>query len=164
MTSKHNFYSVAIFVMLPLFVFSQQGNKTDRTLGGFVDSNCHIDKLPSISFAKGNAILSAANKILLDSVAQLLLANPRCKIIVQGHPLDASSYRSNQLSWDRVYTIVNYLVDNRGILSTHIIFDSEETGDDSNIVNLTPTIIDGPNMRPPPHPFYSTIKNLKYEW
>lgn len=125
-------------------------------------AGCYIDSLPYIKFSAGTATLSKKAKFTLDSVAQIMLANPRChvKVVSYGN----YTYKGNQLSWDRVYTIVKYLIDAKGILNTHILFAYAQNGGDTNTVDLMPTREDGPNIVPAPHPVYSTLKYHKVDW
>jgi flagellar motor protein MotB len=125
------------------------------------DSGCHINSLPSLVFKKGSAALSAGNKMLLDSVAQLLLVNRGCRIMVRGYT-DAS-YRGVQLSWDKVYSVVQYLVDTKGTLNSHIIFSYANNDDDPDKINLRPTTDIGPYIVPAPHPQFSILKNMDWK-
>ena len=58
-----------------------------------------------------------------------------------------------QLSWDRVNSIINYLVEKEGISSDRFIFKYGEAGGDVNTVDLRDSQNEeGPNTVPAPHP------------
>jgi outer membrane protein OmpA-like peptidoglycan-associated protein len=112
---------------------------------------CNIGALPSISF-KGKAVsLSNDAKALLASVAQKIRDNSDCKVAVVGYC--ASSKSEQQLSWDRVNAIINYLVDKEGISADRFVFKYGQEGGDCNTVDLMDgTGDEGPTTVPAPHP------------
>jgi hypothetical protein len=73
---------------------------------------CNIGSLPSVQFASGIKIGNDAQAILTSAAAQIK-ASPACKICVVGH--GGASKREQQLSWDRVESVINYLVEKQGI-------------------------------------------------
>ena len=112
---------------------------------------CNIGNLPSITF-KGHAVtLSKDNQALLASTAGQLRDNPNCKIAVIGY--GESSKSAQQLSWDRVNAVINYLVEKEGISSDRFIFRYGQSGGEENTVDLKDgTGEEGPNTVPAPHP------------
>jgi len=124
---------------------------------------CLLDSLPGIKFNTGSATLTKKARAILDSIAQLLLANPHCHVIVRSL-YGAFSYKTQQLSWDRTFTVTKYLIDTKGILSTHIIFSYENEGKDKDMIIFEPTTNTGPNIIPAPHPQYSKLKDPKGDW
>ena len=112
---------------------------------------CNIGNLPSITF-KGHAVtLSKDNQALLASAAGQMRNNPNCKIAVIGY--GESSKAAQQLSWDRVNAVINYLVEKEGISSDRFIFRYGQSGGDENTVDLRDgTGEEGPNTVPAPHP------------
>jgi hypothetical protein len=71
--------------------------------------------------------------------------------VVQGYAGPSKS--EQQLSWDRVNTVINYLVEKQGISSDRLIFKYGETGGDPNTIDLRAAQGDeGPNTVPAPHP------------
>ena len=65
-----------------------------------------------------------------------------------------ASKREQQLSWDRVESVINYLVEKQGISRDRFVFKYGEEGD-SNTVDLQDCSgEEGPNMVPAPHPQY----------
>jgi len=113
--------------------------------------NCGIGDLPSVSFAGRNVALSRDAQAVLAGVAAKIRNNPSCRIAVVGYG-DANK-AAQQLSWDRVNAVINYLVEKEGISSDRFIFKYGEAGGDANTVDLRDGTNDqGPNTVPAPHP------------
>jgi len=114
-------------------------------------NNCQIGDLPSVSFAGKSVKLSKDAEGVLATVADKMRNNPNCKVVVQGYAGPSKS--EQQLSWDRVNTVINYLVEKQGISSDRLIFKYGETGGDPNTIDLRAAQGDeGPNTVPAPHP------------
>jgi outer membrane protein OmpA-like peptidoglycan-associated protein len=112
---------------------------------------CAIGSLPSITFKGKTVTLSREAKALLANVAQRIRDNAACKVAVVGYC--SSSKSEQQLSWDRVNAIINYLVDNEAISSDRFVFKYGQEGGDCNTVDLMDGTDDvGPNSVPAPHP------------
>lgn len=111
-------------------------------------NDCAITSLPSVQFAKGTVKLSKAAQASLASVAAQLNANPTCKAKVIGY--GASNKKAQQLSWDRVNSVIRYLVEKQGISESRLLFFYGQDGD-ANTVDLQGTTEDGPNTVPAPH-------------
>lgn len=113
--------------------------------------NCNIGSMPSISFTAKSATLSNDAKAVLASLAETVRNNPNCKVAVIGY--GESSKSVQQLSWDRVNTVINYLVEKEGISTDRFIFKYGEAGGDANTVDLREAGTDEtPNSVPAPHP------------
>jgi outer membrane protein OmpA-like peptidoglycan-associated protein len=113
--------------------------------------NCNLGSLPSISFAARSSTLSNDAKAVLASLAETIRNNPNCKVAVVGY--GESSKSVQQLSWDRVNTVINYLVEKEGISNDRFIFKYGEAGGDANTVDLREAGTDeAPNSVPAPHP------------
>jgi outer membrane protein OmpA-like peptidoglycan-associated protein len=129
-----------------------------KDLKAYIDSNggglghkCNIGDLPSITFKGRSVTLSKDAKALLASTAEKLRNNPNCKIAVIGY--GESSKAAQQLSWDRVNSVINYLVEKEGISSDRFIFRYGQSGGEENTVDLKDgTGEEGPNTVPAPHP------------
>ncbi|HEY4209688.1 MAG TPA: OmpA family protein, partial [Puia sp.] len=129
-----------------------------KDLRNYIDSagitghgHCSIGDLPSITFKGRSVVLSNDNKAMLSTVAQKMKDNPTCKVAVIGY--GESSKAAQQLSWDRVNVIINYLVEKEGIGSDRFIFRYGQSGGDENTVDLRDgTGEEGPNAVPAPHP------------
>ncbi len=111
--------------------------------------DCAVGNLPSVQFKAGSATLSKDAQAVLAGAASQIKANPTCKIKVTGY--GASDKRAQQLSWDRVNSVIRYLVERQGIAEDRFIF-SYGTEGDVNTVDLMGTTEEGPNTVPAPHP------------
>lgn len=122
--------------------------------GGFIGGQggqCSVGDLPSISFTGRTVTLNNDAKAVLSSVAEKIRTNPNCRIAVIGY--GESSKSAQQLSWDRVNSVINYLVELEGISADRFIFKYGEGGGDPNTVDLRDgTTDEGPNAVPAPHP------------
>jgi hypothetical protein len=114
-----------------------------------IAQRCNISNLPSIQFKGGRATLSKDAMTFLLSASAQIKAKPDCRVRVIGH--GASDKRTQQLSWDRVNTVIRYLVERQGISEDRFIFSFGEEGDPDS-VDLVGTIETGPTSVPAPHP------------
>ena len=114
---------------------------------------CDIGDLPSVSFSSRTFKLSKDAEAVLASVADRLRQNPNCHIVVTSYTCEPSK-SAQQLSWDRVNTVISYLVEKQGISQDRFVFKYGETGGDCNTVDLrsAETGDEGPNTVPAPHP------------
>ncbi|HET6253024.1 MAG TPA: OmpA family protein [Puia sp.] len=113
--------------------------------------HCNIGNLPSITFKGHTVTLSKDNQALLATAAVQMRNNPTCKIAVIGY--GETNKQEQQLSWDRVNSVINYLVEKEGISSDRFIFRYGQSGGDPNTVDLRDgTGEEGPNTVAPPHP------------
>ncbi|MEO5947358.1 MAG: OmpA family protein, partial [Chitinophagaceae bacterium] len=113
--------------------------------------NCNLGSLPSISFTNRSSTLSNDAKAVLASVAETIRNNPNCKVAVVGYGETSKSVQ--QLSWDRVNTVINYLVEKEGISTDRFIFKYGEANGDANTIDLREASADEtPNSVPAPHP------------
>ncbi|WP_157580890.1 OmpA family protein [Segetibacter koreensis] len=117
-------------------------------------TSCTLTNLPSVQFRSGRATLSKDAMGLLQSAAEQIKGSPNCRIKVIGHlGTGQSSKRAQQLSWDRVNTVIRYLVEKQGISEDRLIFSYQEEGEgDPNTVDLQGTTETGPSTVPAPHP------------
>jgi outer membrane protein OmpA-like peptidoglycan-associated protein len=113
---------------------------------------CNMSTVPRISFAKGTSKLSTDAQALLASTADRLKNNPACKLVVTGYAEESKA--SQQLSWDRVSAVINYLSEKQGISSERFVFKYGQSAGDLNTVDLNATgeVTEGPNTVPAPHP------------
>ena len=127
--------------------------------GGGTDTgdngNCGLNNLPSVSFKAGSAKLSPAAVTMLSQAAAQIKSQPDCRVKVIGH--GTSDKRAQQMSWDRVKTVIRYFVEKQGISQDRFIFTYGEEGD-ANTVDLVGTKEKGPNTVPAPHP---NLRNMK---
>ncbi|MDP4150699.1 MAG: OmpA family protein [Bacteroidota bacterium] len=112
---------------------------------------CNVGDLPSITFKGRSVTLSKDAQALLASTAEKLRNSPNCRVAVVGY--GESSKAAQQLSWDRVNAVINYLVEKEGISSDRFIFRYGQSGGDENTVDLKDgSNEEGPNTVPAPHP------------
>lgn len=116
-----------------------------------IRGRCNIGDLPSITFRGRGVTLNNDSRALLAGVATKIRDNSECKIAVIGYC--ASSKSEQQLSWDRVNAVINYLVEKEGISADRFIFKYGQEGGDCNTVDLRDgTQEEGPTTVPAPHP------------
>ena len=117
-------------------------------------SDCAISMgpLPSVTFKQGAIKISDDAKALLATVGSRLRNSPECKVVVVGYC--SSNKREQQLSWDRVNAVINYLVEKEGLSADRFIFQYGQEGGDCNTVDLRAAGEGeaGPNTVPAPHP------------
>jgi outer membrane protein OmpA-like peptidoglycan-associated protein len=122
--------------------------------GGGGDATCaeKMGALPSISFKAGSNKLSDDAKAVLSTVAAKIRNNAGCKVVVIGYC--SSNKKEQQLSWDHVNVVINYMVDKEGINADRFIFNYGQPDGDCNTVDLRAAADgeDGPNTIEPPHP------------
>ncbi|MFM7839621.1 MAG: OmpA family protein, partial [Chitinophagaceae bacterium] len=95
--------------------------------------------------------LSAEANAMMAIVAQRIRDNANCKVAVVGYC--SANKSEQQLSWDRVNAIINYLVDKEGISADRFVFKYGQEGGDCNTVDLMDgTDQEGPTTVPAPHP------------
>ncbi|ANI89525.1 hypothetical protein A9P82_09620 [Arachidicoccus ginsenosidimutans] len=121
----------------------------DKLANMTVAPSCAVTSLPSVHFSKSSVSLSDEAKSTLDAAVAQLNSNPNCKVKLVGY--GASNKRAQQLSWDRVKAVENYLEQKGGIAEGRIIFTYGYDGD-ANTVDLQATTEEGPSTVPAPHP------------
>ncbi len=111
-----------------------------------------LGALPSVAFKAGSNKVSDDAKAVLATVASKLRNSPECKVVVIGYC--ASNKKEQQLSWDHVNAVINYLVEKEGISADRFIFNYGQDGGDCNTVDLRAAAAgeEGPNSVPAPHP------------
>jgi outer membrane protein OmpA-like peptidoglycan-associated protein len=111
-----------------------------------------LGALPSVAFKAGSNKLSDDAKAVLASVASRMRNNPDCKVVVIGYC--SSNKKEQQLSWDHVNAVINYMVEKEGLSVDRFIFNYGQEGGDCNTVDLRAAAEgeEGPNTVPAPHP------------
>ena len=128
----------------------------EKCFEGFIkkgnDCAALLGALPSVSFKAGSNKLSDDAKAVLATVAAKPRNNPGCKVVVVGYC--SSNKKEQQLSWDHVNAVINYMVDKEGVSQDRFIFNYGQEGGDCNTVDLRAAAEgeDGPNRVEPPHP------------
>src|SRR5699024_6772467 len=92
---------------------------------------CHLGTLPTINFEGNDVALSNSAKSLLGNVANQMRQSPACRVVVSGHA--SSSKASEQLAWDRVNSIINYMTEEEGIPASRFVFKYHAAGDTHSV-------------------------------
>lgn len=141
---KINLFLSVVSFFLSFAGFSQAGN-----------SRLNLEELPSVNFQSNNSRLLSSAKLILDAVAQKIKQNPDWKVVVIGHGV--SSKTAQQLSWDHVNTVINYLTEKQGIGGERFIFKYGEEGDPTTVdIKVAAPGEEGPGTVPAPHPQYQS--------
>ncbi len=111
---------------------------------------CSISQLPSISFKTGSSFLSKKAIDTLRDVSKQLIRNPRCNLIVAGFNNIANSLKKRQIGWNRVHTVIKYLIEKEGISENRILFVDRQQ-EYNNSVDLYPTLDTGTSTQPFPN-------------
>ena len=116
------------------------------------DCATKLGAMPSVTFTGKSVTLSKDAQSLLASVGARMRNNPECKVVVVGYC--NSTKQEQQLSWDRVNAVINYLVEKEGISGDRFIFQYGQEGGDCATVDLRGAAEgeEGPNTVPAPHP------------
>ncbi len=128
----------------------------DSTCAGWVGNRgaCDVSlgTLPSVTFSGNGVGLNNDAKALLASVAARLRQNPECRVVVTGYC--SSSKSEQQRSWDRVNSVINYMVEQEGISQDRFYFNYGQEGGDCNTIDLRAAATDeqGQTTVPAPHP------------
>ncbi len=111
-----------------------------------------LGALPSVQFTANSNKLSNDAMAVLATVAQRMRESAGCNVVVVGYC--SSNKKEQQLSWDHVNAVINYLVDKQGINKDRFIFNYGQPGGDCNTVDLRAASEgeQGPNTVEPPHP------------
>jgi hypothetical protein len=114
-------------------------------------SGCGSISSGSISFAPGTSKLSTGAISQLNGLSVSMRSNPNCKVVVIG--CGNGSKIEQQRSWDRVNSVINYMVDKQNIDRERFIF-QYGTSCDANSVEYRSAAQgeEGPSNLPPPHP------------
>ena len=121
-------------------------NRTSEPMG------CGSVASGSIAFGSGSAKLSSGAMSQLNGLANSLRSNPNCKAVISGN--GNGSKVEQQRSWDRVNSVINYMVDKQGIDRDRFIFQYGNGGGDANSVEYRSAGSgeEGPSNTPPPFP------------
>jgi hypothetical protein len=112
---------------------------------------CSGMSLPVLAFADGSVTLSASTLSALDRVSGEMRNNPACKVIVRGN--GNGNKVDQQLSYNRVENVINYMVVNKGVDRERFVFEYGLEGNPLS-VELIPAEEDARAgfVPPPPYP------------
>ena len=96
--------------------------------------------------------MDADAQAALATVGSRMRNNPECRVVVTGYC--SSNKKEQQLSWDHVNAVINYMVDKEGINADRFIFNYMQEGGDCNTVDLRAASEGetGNSSEEPPHP------------
>jgi hypothetical protein len=87
----------------------------------------------------------------LNNLAGSMRSNPNCKAVIIGN--GSGSKIEQQRSWDRVNSVINYMVDKQGIDRERFIFQYGNSGDSNSVdYRAASSGEEGPSNTPPPFP------------
>lgn len=116
-----------------------------------VKAGCGIGDLPSVSFRGRTVALSNDAKAVLASVAEKMRNNAACRVAVVGY--GESNKAAQQLSWDRVNAVINYMVEKEGLSQDRFVFKYGQGDGAADTVDLREASADDvPNSVPAPSP------------
>lgn len=105
----------------------------------------------SVVFPAGASKLNSGAMSSLSKLSNAMRANPTCKIVVKGN--GSGSKMEQQRSWDRVNSVINYMVDNQGIDRDRFIFQYGQNGNTNSVdYRSAGDGEEGPSNMPPPFP------------
>jgi outer membrane protein OmpA-like peptidoglycan-associated protein len=93
-----------------------------------------LGALPSVSFSGSSANLDNDDKALLASLAARLRQSPECRIVVTSYC--SSTKAEQQRSWNRVNSVITYLVESEGITRDRFYWQIGQEGGDCNTVDF----------------------------
>jgi OmpA-OmpF porin, OOP family len=121
------------------------------THGGGGGTPCSSISSGSVNFASGSAKLSSGAMSQLNTLAGSMRSNPNCKAVIIG--CGNGSKIEQQRSWDRVNSVINYMVDKQGIDRERFIFQYGTACDASAVeYRSAGQGEEGPSNTPPPFP------------
>jgi len=105
----------------------------------------------SISFPAGASKLNSSAMSQLNNLSNAMRSNPNCKAVITGN--GNGSKAEQQRSWDRVNSIINYMVEKQGIDRERFIFQYKASGDSNSVdYRSAGPGEEGPSNTPPPFP------------
>jgi hypothetical protein len=119
--------------------------------GIVTNTGCSAIAAGSVEFSSGSAKLSSTSMAQLNTLAGSMRSNPNCKTVVIGN--GSGSKIEQQRSWDRVNSVINYMVDKQGIDRERFIFQYGNNGNANSVdYRSAGNGEEGPSNTPPPFP------------
>lgn len=118
---------------------------------GPMPQSCSSIASGSISFPANSSKLTSNGTSSLNTLASSMRSNPNCKAVITGN--GSGSKIEQQRSWDRVNSVINYMVDKQGIDRDRFIFQYGNSGDANSVEYRSAGAgEEGPSNTPPPFP------------
>lgn len=118
---------------------------------GPMPPSCSSIASGSISFPANSSKLTSNGTSSLNTLASSMRSNPNCKAVITGN--GSGSKIEQQRSWDRVNSVINYMVDKQGIDRDRFIFQYGNSGDANSVEYRSAGAgEEGPSNTPPPFP------------
>jgi len=99
---------------------------------------CKIDYLSSITFQTGSTELQPGARAVLQRAAAMLKQDSACGVKMVTYVADSTEKKAYQLSWDRLNTMIKYMVEKQHVAPSRILFNYDEWGA-PNTADLLPT-------------------------
>ena len=145
--------ALAAVLIMPVIPAISHATFTDAATECFFagDEECKGGGGAVIAFKAETYALSERTKSQLDDLAKLMRNRPQCRVIVMG--TQGGTKFSQQLSWDRVNAVIEYMSETNNIDRRNFIFRYEgQAGKDDVDCSFAAADEDGPSSVPPPHP------------
>ncbi len=105
----------------------------------------------SVGFNSGSSKISSSSASQLSSLASQMRNSPNCKVVVTGNGNENKI--AQQRSWDRVNSIINYMVDRHNIDRDRFIFQYGRSGNSNSVEYRSANGgEEGPSNMAPPFP------------
>lgn len=124
----------------------------NKTMAQVQADTCAMPPLPVIPFPKNVVTLNAAAKLRLDATWESIKLHPTCIVQVTGFGYATADLQ--QMSWDRVASVINYLK-KKGIDSTRFSFRHGYEGDINSVDIVGLATDDAPHWVAQPMPCLS---------
>ena len=119
--------------------------------GQVASSSCGNIGAGSLTFSSGSSRISPAMQSQLSTLAAQMNANPTCKVVIIGN--GSGSKMTQQRSWDRVNSVIEYMSEKAGIDRGRFIFQYGGMGTDNSVMYRSANAgEEGPSNVPPPFP------------
>jgi len=112
---------------------------------------CGNSPIGKIQFINNSSKIQTQALSSLNNLTSSMRNSPNCKVVIIGN--GSGSKMEQQRSWDRVYAVINYLVEKQGIDRDRFIFNYGLSGDSNDVeFRFAANGEEGPSNLPPPFP------------
>ena len=131
------------FILISLLLSSARSTFAQTPCGDIAPSN--------LTYAPSSYTISTATESLLSALGDKMRANPDCRVVVTGSA--GGTKFAQELSWLRVYGVIEYMSDRLNIDRARFIFNYEGVAPaDQIICRGAYEGEEGPSNVPEPHP------------